>query len=232
VDLVVDVIEARLPEQYRRRFEAEHEARREVWRVLVDAWFGRYLDGVHAVLDLGCGWGAFVNHADVPVRYGLDLNPDAARHLAPGVELLVQSASDPWPVPDSSLDLVFSSNFLEHMPSRDAILSALDEASRCLRPGGRMVCVGPDIRYARGAYWDFFDHIVPLTARSLAEALELSGLRPVEVIDRFLPFTLAGKPVPPSWLIRSYLRLRPAWRVIGKQFLVVAEKPGVSEARS
>jgi SAM-dependent methyltransferase len=228
----MDVTAARLPEQYRRRFEAEHLARQEVWRVLVDAWFGRYLDGVDAVLDLGCGWGAFVNQVDVPVRYGLDLNPDAADHLAPGVELLAQSASDPWPVPDASLDLVFSSNFLEHMPDRDAILAALDEAARCLRPGGRIVCLGPDIRYARGAYWDFFDHVVPLTARSLAEALELTGLRTVEVIDRFLPFTLAGKPAPPSWLIRTYLRLRPAWRVVGKQFLVIAEKPGGQRAAS
>ena len=98
------------------------------------------------------------------------------------------------------------------MPSRDAIMSALDEAARCLRPGGRIVCLGPDIRYAGGAYWDFFDHIVPLTARSLAEALEIAGLRPVEVIDRFLPFTLAGKPAPAPWLIRGYLKVRPAWR--------------------
>lgn len=230
------VIEARLPEQYRLRFEAEHAARQDVWRVLVDAWFGRYVEGARAVLDLGCGWGAFVNQIDVPVRYGLDLNPDAGRHLAPGVELLAQSAADPWPVADATLDLVFSSNFLEHMPSRDAILAALDEASRCLRPGGRIVCLGPDIRYAGGAYWDFFDHIVPLTARSLSEALELAGLRPVEVIDRFLPFTLAGKPAPAPWLIRGYLRLRPAWRVLGKQFLVVAEKPEqpdtLSQARS
>lgn len=219
------VAEARLPEQYRLRFEAGHAARQEVWRVLVDAWFGRYVEGARAVLDLGCGWGAFVNQVDVPVRYGLDLNPDAGRHLDPGVRLLAQSASDPWPVADGELDLVFTSNFLEHMADRAAVLAALDEACRCLRPGGRIVCLGPDIRYAGGAYWDFFDHVVPLTARSLTEALELSGFRPVEVVDRFLPFTLAGRRAPAAWLIRGYLRLRPAWRVLGKQFLVVAERP-------
>jgi hypothetical protein len=87
------------------------------------------------------------------------------------------------------------------------------------------VCLGPDVRYAGGAYWDFFDHIVPLTARSLTEALELAGFERDEVIDRFLPFTLADKPAPPELLIRAYLRLRPAWRLIGRQFLVVAAKP-------
>ena len=87
------------------------------------------------------------------------------------------------------------------------------------------MCLGPDARYASGAYWDFFDHIVPLTARSLTEALELAGFERHEVIDRFLPFTLAGKRRRRAALIRAYLRLRPAWRLLGRQFLVVAASP-------
>jgi SAM-dependent methyltransferase len=214
-----------LPAQYRRRFEAEHAARLAVWRVLIDAWFHRYVSGAEAVLDLGCGWGAFVNQIDVPRRYGIDLNPDARAHLDADVELYCQSAAEPWPLADGALDLVFTSNLLEHMPSRDAIMATLHEAHRCLRPGGRIVCLGPNVRYASGAYWDFFDHIVPLTARSLTEALELAEFEREEVIDRFLPFTLAGRPAPPATLIRAYLRLRPAWRLVGRQFLVVGRKP-------
>lgn len=215
-----------LPAQYRRRFEAEQADRMAVWRVLIDAWFGRYLVDVKAVLDLGCGWGSFVGQVDVPERYGIDLNPDVRARLDSGVELFTQSADTPWPLDDESLDLVFTSNFLEHLPSRDAITAALREAHRCLRPGGKIVCLGPNVRYASGAYWDFFDHIVPLTARSLAEALDLVGLEPDEVVDRFLPWSLAGKPPPPGWLVRSYLRFPLAWRFVGRQFLVVAERPG------
>ena len=215
-----------LEAQYRRRFAAEHASREAVWRVLVDAWFSRYVDGAEAVLDLGCGWGAFINQVDAPRRYGLDLNVDAARHVDRRVKLFHQSAADPWPLPDRSLDLVFTSNFLEHLPSRDAILAALEEAFRCLRPRARIVCLGPDIRYAQGDYWNFFDHIVPLTARSLTEALELAGFHADGVVDRFLPFTMADRRrPPPSWAIRAYLRLRPAWRLLGRQFLVVATKP-------
>jgi SAM-dependent methyltransferase len=215
-----------LEAQYRRRFEAEQAGRAAVWRVLVDAWFSRYVDGAEAVLDLGCGWGAFINQVAVPRRYGIDLNSDAARHADDDVVLFNQSAADPWPLADGSLDLVFTSNFLEHLPSRDAIMAALREAFRCLRPGTRIVCLGPDIRYAKGHYWNFFDHIIPLTARSLSEALDLAGFRAERLIDRFLPFTLAGRPAPPSVAIRAYLRLRPVWRVLGRQFLVVAVKPG------
>lgn len=221
-----------LAAQYRRRFEAEQSARIGVWRVLVDAWFSRYLLGAEAVLDLGCGWGAFINHVTTPRRYGIDLNEDAHRHLDEDVVLFRQSADDPWPLPESSLDLVFTSNFLEHLPSRDAIMGALGEAFRCLRPGARIVCLGPDIRYAKGDYWNFFDHVVPLTARSLTEALELAGFRSDELIDRFLPYTLAGRRPPSSFVIRTYLRLRPAWRLLGRQFLAVAAKPEAAASSS
>jgi SAM-dependent methyltransferase len=216
---------ALLPTQYRLRFEAERDTRDAVWRVLVDAWFARYTAGARHVLDLGCGWGQFINQVHAPHRYGIDLNADAEHHVDDGVELFCQSAAEPWPLSDATLDLVFTSNFLEHLPSRDAILAAFGEAFRCLRPGGRIVCLGPDIRYTNGHYWNFFDHIIPLTARSLTEALELTGFARDEVIDRFLPFTMVDRRPPPPLAIRAYLRLRPAWRLFGRQFLVVASKP-------
>jgi SAM-dependent methyltransferase len=211
--------------RYRRRFGADDDQRRDVWRVLVDAWFSRYVDGAAAVLDLGCGWGHFINAVSAPQRYAMDLNDDARAHLAPEVDLIVQSAAERWPLADNSLDLVFTSNFLEHLPDRDAISSTLGQALRCLRAGGRLVCLGPNIRFAGGAYWDFFDHVVPLTDRSLAEALEVVGFRVDERIARFLPFTMAGKPPAPAPLIRLYLRMPLAWRIAGRQFLVVASKP-------
>ena len=215
----------RLGARYRRRFGSDDASRRAVWQVLVDARFSRYVNRADAVLDLGCGWGHFINAVDAEKRYALDLNADAAVHLDPAVELLVQPASQHWRLPDATLDVVFTSHFLEHLPDRDAIVATLGEAFRCLRPGGRLVCLGPNIRYAPGAYWDFFDHVVPLSDRSLIEAIELAGLEVEEAIARFLPFTMAGKPPPPAALIRLYLRLPIAWRVLGKQFLIVARKP-------
>jgi SAM-dependent methyltransferase len=210
---------------YRRRFESAHAARHEVWRILIDAWFSRYLQDVEAILDLGCGWGHFINQVSVPRRYAIDLNPDADERLAPGVELIARDAADVWPLPDASLDVVFTSNFVEHLPDRSAISSALDQAFRCLRPGGRLVCLGPNIRYMAGAYWDYFDHLIPLSERSLAEAIELSGFQVGEVIPRFLPWTMTGKSAPPEFAIRAYLRVKPIWPLIGRQFLVVATKP-------
>lgn len=218
-------LDAELREQYRRRFDSAAESRNRVWRVLIDQWFSRYLDGVQAALDLGCGWGPFINQIDAPTRYGLDLNPDAAVHLDPSVTLLQQRSDQRWPLDDAYLDLVFTSNFLEHLPDREVIRVTLQEAYRTLRPGGRIVCLGPNIARTGGAYWDFFDHLVPLTDRSMVEALELVGFETETSIGSFLPYTMANKPPPPPVLISAYLRLRPAWRLLGKQFLVVARKP-------
>lgn len=213
-----------LKNQYRRRFGTEDAARKQVWRVLIDSWFNRYMTDVEDVLDLGCGWGWFVNQISAPNRFGIDLNPDVRNHLDSEVTLFEQPANNRWPLDDSSLDLVFSSNFLEHLPDRSSIHSTLAEAHRCLRPNGHLVLMGPNIRYVGGAYWDFFDHYVPLTEKSLVEVTELIGFTTETALDRFLPYTMVGKPPPPHLLVSLYLRLPPLWRILGKQFLVVVRK--------
>ena len=216
---------SRLPEQDRRRFRDQDAARRRVWEVLVGSYFSRHLGSARTVLDLGCGWGYFINNVGAPHRHAIDLNPDVAAHLEPGVTLHTVAASDPWPIDDGALDVVFTSNFIEHLPDREALMACLAEAHRCLRPGGRRIAMGPNIRAVGGAYWDFFDHLIPLTDRSVTEALELSGLEVDTCIPRFLPYTMEGRIPAGTLLVRAYLRLRPAWRFFGGQFLVVARRP-------
>ena len=84
--------------------------------------------------------------------------------------------------------------------------------------------MGPNIKYVGGAYWDFFDHYVPLTETSLVEVTELIGFTTETALGRFLPYTMVGKPQPPSLLVNLYLRFPPLWKVLGKQFLVVTRK--------
>ena len=56
------------------------------------------------------------------------------------------------------------------------------------------------------------------------EAAELAGLRTVEVIVRFLPYTTKSRLPQSPRLVRAYLAFRPAWRVLGKQTLYVGTK--------
>ena len=209
---------------YRARYQDSGEDRLRVWRVLLDEVFQPLVPEGGAVLDVGCGWGEFINQVRAARRFAIDLNPDARGRLSPEVTFFQQSCADPWPLPDGSLDLVFTSNFLEHLPSKVALVATVREAWRCLRPGGRLVCVGPNVRYVPGAYWDFFDHHLPLTDRSLAECLTTNGFALERQVARFLPYTMAGRRPPPSALIRAYLSLPLAWPLLGKQFLVVARR--------
>ena len=155
----------------------------------------------------------------------MDLNPETHDRVGPGVEVFNQDCSQSWNIAPSSLDVVFTSNFFEHLPDKDALRRTLHEAFRCLKPGGRLICLGPNIRYLPGAYWDFWDHYLPLTERSLTEILTLAGFRVERVVPRFLPYSMSLGLTPPPSLIAVYLRLPWLWRFFGKQFLVVALKP-------
>lgn len=210
---------------YETRFSANLDYRRAVWRVLIDCFFQQYIDPSGRVLDLGCGYGEFINQISAGEKYAMDLNPDAPARLSKDIRFLQQDCSTRWPLADASLDAVFTSNFFEHLPDKSALGRTLDEIARCLAPGGQLIAMGPNIKFLPGAYWDFWDHYVALTEQSLSEALTTRGFEIVRCEDRFLPYTMAGGPRYPLFLLRAYLLFRPAWKLLGKQFMIVARKP-------
>jgi SAM-dependent methyltransferase len=138
----------------------------------------------------------------------------------------VVDVTAPWPLVTGTVDVVFSSNFFEHLPRKQDLQACLDEILRVLRPGGRMIAMGPNIRFCYQEYWDFIDHYLPLSDRSIAEAMELAGLTIERVVPRFLPHTTSKKRVPPEIVLRLYLAMPFFWPLFGRQFLVVARKPG------
>jgi len=209
---------------YDNRFEGRQEYRRQVWSILISDCFDRFIPTDGTVLDLGCGYGEFINQAVAKSRYAMDMNPDSKRYLDPAVRLFEQDCAERWPLEDHSLDLVFTSNFFEHLESKAKLAATLREACRCLRPGGRLVALGPNIKYVPGAYWDFWDHHIPLSEASLAEGLRAVGFQVETIIPRFLPYTMSQGPQYPLFLFRLYLKLPFAWRLFGRQFLVVAKK--------
>jgi SAM-dependent methyltransferase len=210
---------------YRHRFNQTANYRNRIWQVLTRSFFNQWVGQTDAVLDLGCGYGEFINNIVAREKYAMDLNPDSAGFLTKEVIHLEQDCSAPWQLPDDSLDAVFTSNFFEHLPNKECLKQTLHHAFRCLKPGGRLVAMGPNIKYLTGLYWDFFDHHTILTESSLAEVLELVGFRLHQVTPRFLPYTMVNSPEYPLFLLRIYLTLPIFWPLRGRQFLVVATKP-------
>jgi SAM-dependent methyltransferase len=209
---------------YQKRFDSKVAYRNRMWRILVERYFQQFIPADAAVLDLGAGYGEFINHVACGQRYAMDLNPETQRRLAPGIQFLAQDCSDEWALPAESLDVVFTSNFFEHLPDKLSLRQTLLQARRCLKPGGRLMALGPNIRYIPGEYWDFWDHFLCLTDKSLGEALNNNGFQVVESIPRFLPYSTVGRPDFPDWAIRLYLAAPLAWRFFGRQFFVIAQR--------
>ena len=214
-----------LQKEYQRRFAAIESYRNRVWSRLVPAFFQDWVPTESAVLDLGCGYGEFINHVNARTKYAMDLNPDAGLRLNPDVKFFLHDCSVQWPLNPQSLDVIFTSNFFEHLPGKALLSQVVDNAGRCLRPNGRLICLGPNIRYLSGSYWDFWDHHIALSERSLQEMLELKGLQVVRVWKQFLPYTMSNGWQPPPVFVNFYLRLPWLWPLLGRQFLVIAKKP-------
>lgn len=210
---------ARFPED--PRFQAW---RVDVWRILVDDWFSRWIPAGASVLDFGCGNGEFLNAVRATRRIGVDMRSSRASSLDKGVEFI---HSTDFRVPDvesNSIDVVFCSNLLEHIPDRETVTDFLLEVRRVLRSDGRLLVLGPNIRFTGPAYWDFFDHILPFTHHTLVEALATAGFEPELLIPRFLPYTTVGGRRIPLLLVRAYLRLPFMWRLLGAQFFAVSRR--------
>lgn len=211
---------------YRHRFQDEELPRKKaIWKVLCAEFFQKCVKPSDTVLDLACGYGEFITNIRAAAKHAADLNPDSPRFLDPDIRFHRTGATDLSEIPDESLDVVFTSNFLEHLPDKAALSKVFDEVRRVLRPGGRFLILGPNIRYLPGAYWDFLDHHLPLTHNSVCEALALHEFSTERVIPRFLPYTTKSKlPTGPAF-VSLYLKIPLVWPILGKQFFIVARKP-------
>jgi len=211
---------------YRDRFgRMGKDTRDRVWAVLCRSYFDDVIGPNRSVLELACGYGEFINNIAASRKLAIDINPDARSHVNDDVEFMEADAAE-IPVPDASVDVVFASNFLEHLPDKATLNRVFGEVRRALGDGGHFIIMGPNIRFAYREYWDWFDHFLPLSDRSLCEGLSQAGFTIVRCTPQFLPVTMDSKLPKPDWMIRLYLAIPMAWRIFGKQFLVVARKEG------
>jgi len=215
-----------LAELYKIRFARELLPRKyAIWRVICSDYLQQFIRPSDVVVDVACGYGEFLNNIRAARRIGIDLNPDSKQFLDRNIEFHECAATRLSQVVKNTADVVFTSNFLEHLPNKAALDEFLREVGLALRPGGRYIVMGPNLRYLPGEYWDFYDHHLGLTHLSLQEALRLQGFEIEFCLDRFLPYTTRGSLPTHPWLVKVYLRTPFAWRFLGKQFLVVARKP-------
>lgn len=203
---------------YRQRFSDMQEYRSQIWNIINREFFIKWISRESKLIDVGCGYGEFINNIDAAQKIAIDLNPDAINYLDKDIRFVHQDCSESWPSITSNADCIFSSNFFEHLPSKKLLGKTLDNAFVALKNGGVFIAMGPNVRCIPGQYWDFWDHYLPLTEKSLSEALSNRGFNIVYSIGRFLPYTMSGKTNIPLLFVKLYLRMPFLWPFLGANF--------------
>jgi len=210
---------------YKKRFDKfEIDKKNKIWEALCAYFFQKYINKDASVLDIGCGYGEFINNIKCREKYAIDLNKECRDFLDSDIKFFNCCGSDLSFLKDESIDAVFMSNFLEHLKNKDEIIKTFLEIKRVLKQGGRVLILGPNIKYAYKVYWDFFDHYLPLSDKALNEALEIVGFTVEKTIPKFLPYTTKSRIPQYIFFVKMYLRMPLIWKIMGRQMFIVAKK--------
>jgi SAM-dependent methyltransferase len=198
------------------------DSRRTVlWQALWRHHFGALVAPSACVLDLGCGYGEFINNVVARRRIALDRWDGFQQFLAPGVEAIVASVTDLDRLQDGAIDFAFASNLFEHLTQAE-FSAALAALRRKLSPAGTLNILQPNYRYAYREYFDDYTHVAIYSHTSIADFLSANGFQVIEMRPRFLPLTIKSRlPVHP-FLIAAYLKspIKP----LAKQMFLRARK--------
>jgi SAM-dependent methyltransferase len=190
-----------------------------VWKALWRYYFHRHIAPDSCVLDLGSGYGDFINNVVARKRIAVDQWPGLANYVEPGVETVIAPVTDLRAIADATVDYAFASNLFEHLP-QDVFVATLEQLRRKLRAGGTLTILQPNYRYAYREYFDDYTHVAVYSHVSLPDLLRAHGWDVLDVWPRFLPLTVKSRlPVWPA-LIGAYLA--SPFKPMGKQMLVVA----------
>lgn len=216
-----------LQKLYDIRFNSLERIRKDtLWRIMCECFLQQFIKRDDAVLDLGAGQCEFINNIICRKKYALDPNPENKKCANTKVTFILGSGKQiKNRFPAKSLDVIFMSNLLEHLDSKEEIFRLINEAYSVLKIGGRLLIMQPDINLVGHSYWDFFDHKLPITYASCVEVLKANKFRLSFSRYPFMPYSTKVRFLP-AWplLLRIYIKFRPLHYLFGKQFFILASK--------
>src|SRR5262245_13548593 len=114
-----------------------------LWQTLCRHYFSRLIPPSACVLELGAGYGHFINHVKARRRIAVDAWSGFTGHVQPDVEARVGSVTDLSFLEPASVDFVFASNLFEHL-TQDEFSSVLQQLQTALVPEATVNIVQPN----------------------------------------------------------------------------------------
>ena len=214
----------KISELYKLRYSDTNLAKKnKIWKLICSNFFQKYIPHKNIILELASGHGEFINNIKGSKKISIDINKDVKNYLDSNVIFYESDASRINKHIKYKVDTVFVSNFLEHLKSREELETFFRAVKDVLKKDGSFIILGPNLRYQPGKYWDYYDHCLGLTHLSLTEALELNGFKISLCLDKFLPHADKGEKLPHPFFVWLYLKVPFAWKIMGKQFFVIAK---------
>ena len=198
----------------------EMRGRRKVWGAIA-RYIQRDAPEVDTLIELGAGYCDFINQFPANKKIAFDLNPEMRAHTLKGVDLRIEDATALASISRESIDLIFASNFLEHLEGEE-IDSLLDRCFDVLKSAGRLILIQPNHRLCAENYFDDPTHRTIFDDTNIGEWLARHGLQTRKLVPGFLPFSMNGR-LPKSGIL-TWLYLISPWKPLAAQMYVVAEK--------
>ena len=213
---------------YSKRFDGNQtlHKRNIMWKYICKYFLQRFIPQDAKILDIASGYCEFINNIEGSEKYAIDLNPDSINFADDSVKVIQEDILDiKTNLPMNHFDIVFISNFLEHLDSKEDVKRVINKSKQYLNEDGKIIILQPNIRYVKGRYWDFFDHKTPLTEKSLIECANILNLKVVKCYKRTLPYTQKSKIPVCRFLIIWYCKLMPISSFFfGAQSLLILKK--------
>jgi ubiquinone/menaquinone biosynthesis C-methylase UbiE len=206
-----------------------YEKKRFVWdkdRIIVwgeiTKYLQKYIKKNSSILDLGSGYCDFINSISARKKYALDnyFNPKeyASREVT---SILGDFSLMKKRFKNNSLDIVFASNFFEHLTEKK-LERCINLIKKKLKETGILIVIQPNYRLCRKHYFEDYTHMKAWTEISFTRYLRNKGFSIKECIPGFIPFSMKSKLPKNKFLIRIYLRspIKP----FAAQMLIIARK--------
>jgi SAM-dependent methyltransferase len=156
-----------------------------------------------AVLSAGCAGSLYFRwfercYGPVARHVGVEFYTPEPDDLPDGVDWVKATVADMQGVADSSVELVFSGQNIEHLFGDDAV-DFLLESRRVLRPGGWLVIDSPHREIAAALRWTMPEHTIEFTPAEAEELVTLAGFDVAGVRGVWLCREPATGDVQPLW---------------------------------